>query len=67
VVSVGRHIAVVNPHVGCFLCVELAFFSAVQMKLLTDANSIAVVSENFLHTQVADDDVRLLLDQAILV
>lgn len=38
-----------------------------QHDVLTNTNGVTVLSKNLLDTQVADDDVLLLLDQTILV
>lgn len=38
-----------------------------QHDVLTNTDSVTVISKNLLNTQVADDDVLLLLDQTILV
>ena len=36
-------------------------------RVLTDANGVAVIGKHLLHAKVADDDVGLFFDQAVLV
>lgn len=61
-VTVRGDITVVDPDVvGFFYLVSLAY-SWSEIEILTDSQSIAIIRQNLLHTQVPDNHIRGFLD-----